>query len=210
MYRSLFSKHNLEKANTKLSQSISAINEATDMEQLMLIEARARETYYGCLNEIIEQDSFSFTVRTRRPPKDELNAMISFGNTLPYNSFLQLIWKTQLDPRIAVVHATNRRSYSLNLDFADLFKPIIVDRVIFTLINRQKIKKERHFENRDEGVFLNRAGKKIFIEEFEKKLSTKIVIKGKEYTYRQLMQSEIWNYQNYVVKAEKYKPYKYY
>lgn len=111
------------------------------------------------LDMYMEDEDFLFEKRTKRPPKDALNSMISFGNTLLYNQFLQFIWKTPLEPRIGMVHATNRRAHSLNLDFADIFKPIIVDRVIFTLINCKQIRLEEHFEKTEEGgVYLSKAG----------------------------------------------------
>lgn len=194
-----------------LTQCIMEINEQKDIGALMLSEARARVKYYSAFNLILDHTEFTFTQRTKRPPKDQLNALISFGNTLLYNQFLQIIWKTSLNPQIGVVHAANRRNYSLNLDFADIFKPVIVDRVIFTLLNCQQLKKEEHFEKSDEGgVFLNKCGKKIFLKEFEQKLDTLIVFKGKSITYRQLMRNEVWQFQRYILSGEKYKPYKYY
>lgn len=194
-----------------LTQCIVAINEQKDIGALMLLEARARQKYYTAFNLILDHTEFTFSQRSKRPPKDQLNAMISFGNTLLYNQFLQIIWKTSLNPQIGVVHAANRRNYSLNLDFADIFKPIIVDRVIFTLLNCQQIKREAHFEiDENGGVFLNRQGKKIFLKEFEQKLDTLIVVKGKSITYRQLMRDEVWQFQKYVLAGEKYRPYKYY
>ncbi len=192
-------------------QYIVEINEEKSLEGLMLVEARARQKYYSSFNMILNDTDFSFEKRTKRPPRDALNSLISFGNTVLYNQFLQIIWKTSLDPRIGVIHAANRRSHSLNLDFADVFKPIIVDRVIFTLINCQKIKTNRHFEtDSNGGVLMNREGKKIFIEEFEKKINSKIIIKGKSITYRQLMMEEVMQYQKLILTGGKYKPYKYY
>ena len=136
--------------------------------------------------------------------------MISFGNPLLYNLILQIIWRGNLDPRVGIVHATNRRSHSLNLDFADIFKPIIVDRVIFTLINCHQIKKE-HFEQHEQGVYLTNEGKKIFILVFEHKLQQKLVQKGNDSCiYRQLLEREVKAYHKYVTNGEKYKPYKYY
>ncbi len=176
----------------------------------MLIEARARQQYYSAFNVILKQDDFSFEKRTRRPPMDELNAMISFGNTLLYNIVLQEIWKTPLDPRISIVHATTSRSYSLNLDFADLFKPVVVDRVIFSLVNLLQIQKSLHFEKEDSGItYLNKTGKRIFISEFEDKLKDKIKVKDRNYTYKQLIEEEIHKFQRFLMNNENYKPYKY-
>ena len=124
---------------------------------------------------------------------------------------MQIIWKTSLEPQIGIVHATNRRSYSLNLDFADIYKPIIVDRIIFSMINLRRVNaKEDFVQNEDGGIYLSKRGKKIFIEEFENKLQDEITFKGKKYTYKQLMEWEVRKFQKYVEGEDKYKPYKYY
>lgn len=99
---------------------------------------------------------FKFTVRSRRPPKDEINAMISFGNVYLYQKIAQMIHRTSVDIRISFVHSAMKRYENLNLDLADIFKPIIVDRVIYTLINKKMIVKDKHFQKEAQGAtFLN-------------------------------------------------------
>ena len=193
----------------RISELISKENTATTVNQLMLVEAQARQIYYQMFSQIIKEKDFRFSGRTKRPPKDAINACISFGNTLLYNEFLNIIWTKGLDPAIGMVHSTNRRNYSLNLDFADIFKPVITDRVIFSLLNRKMLGTE-HFEQQGEGTFLSKTGKVIFLEMYERKLKETLVLKGKRYTYRNLMQLEVQNFKNEILNGEKYKPYKYY
>lgn len=194
----------------ELGQRIKEVNETQSIDTLMLIEARARELYYSCFTQIYDNEAFAFKKRSKQPPRDPINAMISFGNTLLYNRFLRLIWKTSLDPRVGCIHATNRRSQSLNFDFADMFKPIIVDRVIFSMINRKQIK-ETHFTIEiNGGTYLTDEGKKIFVEQFEYKMHSKITVKGNEMTYQQLLEAEVRHYQRYILEGIKYQPYKYY
>jgi CRISPR-associated protein Cas1 len=201
----------IEEAVTYISQCINEINESTTNDGLLLTEARARQTYYRTFNSILSNTDFGFSARSRRPPLDPLNAMISFGNTLLYNKFLQIIWKTSLDPRFGVIHAANNRAHSLNLDFADIFKPILVDRIIFSLVNMKQLQIDADFETRKDGaVYLSKSGKKQFIEHFNQKLADTLVIKGSRMTYQQLIRNEVYNYQRYVTDGEKYKPYKYY
>ena len=119
-------------------------------------------------------------------------------------------WRTALDSRIGVVHAANRRHYSLNLDFADIFKPIIVDRVIFTLINKGMLDEDSFVTNLDGSVYLSGSGKKLFIEAFHTKMYSKLKQDGKQFTYNQIVEREIRNYQAYVREEKKYQPYKYY
>lgn len=210
-YYSSRKKAGLSEPIDKLSCWINRIWKAASIEELRLIEARARQEYYHSFNIMINQTDFSFSKRTRRPPEDELNSMISFGNTLLYNRFLQIIWKTSLDPRIGILHTSERRRFNLNLDFADLFKPIISDRIIFSLVNRLRIRKSEHFCQPDSGgVHLNQEGKEIFIEEFESKLSKKISIRGQEYSYLQWMEREVHRYLKFLVEDEPYHPFKYY
>jgi CRISPR-associated endonuclease Cas1 len=124
---------------------------------------------------------------------------------------LQIIWKTSLDPKIGVVHATNRRNYSLNLDFADLFKPVVVDRVIFSVVNRRELKPDVHFVTTDAGgVLLNADGKRIFLERLDKKFDSRAAKKGTPTSYRQLMAEEVAAFQRLVRDGEPYKPFKYY
>lgn len=194
-----------------LDKCLYEINTCVNVDALLLVEARARAKYYEAFNSIISNKDFRFVCRSKQPPKDELNALISFGNTLLYNLFLQAIWKTALDPRIGVVHATNRRNHTLNLDFADIYKPIIVDRVIFTLINCNQLKKIEHFQYQENGgVYLSKEGKRVFLEEFERKMSSQMVIKGKVYSYKSLITKEVANFMKMVSQNEKYSPYKYY
>ena len=78
---------------------------------------------------------------------------------------MQALWKTALDPRIGIIHATTNRNFSLNLDFADLFKPVIVDKVIFSLVNLLQLQLPLHFEEKESGaVYLNKEGKRIYLQ----------------------------------------------
>ena len=98
----------------------------------------------------------------------------------------------------------------MNLDFADLFKPIVVDRVIFTLINRGQLGERDFVIREDKSVYLNENGKRLFIESFNQKMASKLNLKGKSMSYHQLIELEIRTYLNHVLNDDKYKPYKYY
>lgn len=194
---------------TDISALIKLLNEAKSVTQLMTIEAQARQKYYHCFNWILDDKDFIFEKRTRRPPEDPLNAMISFGNTLLYQRIANEINRTSLDIRIGIVHAAGSRPESLNLDLADLFKPILVDRTIFTLVNRKMMNAEDFVEVENNGIYLSKNGKRQFIKEFERKLYQKLQIDGIERTYDYLIKYEIQKLKKYIEYGEKYKPYKY-
>lgn len=195
---------------SSFSKYITEMNEATNVTMLLTIEARARQLYYSLFHEIICDPAFEFTKRTRRPPRNPLNALISFGNVFLYNRIATEIQKTSLDIRIGFVHATNRRCQSLNLDIADLFKPLIVDRAIFTVINRHMIHASEHFEKtEDGGIYLNKEGKQIFINELENKVYQKQTEENLPRTYDTRIREEINKIFRFVCYDEKYKPFKY-
>ena len=177
----------------------------------MLVEARGRQLYYSMFNEIILQPGFAFTTRSRRPPKDALNALISFGNTYIYNRVASEIHKSALDIRIGFLHSTNSRAQTLNLDIAELFKPLVVDRAIFTLVNKRMIDPDTHFEPVDGGgVYLNREGKRIFINALDEKLYQKLTTQNKPVSYDTRIRDEVNALFRHVCYGEPYKPFKYY
>ena len=168
------------------------MKKAKDINNLMLKEAKARRLYYSMFNEIITDKAFAFTARTKRPPKDPINALISFGNVWLYSRVASEIAKTSLDMRIGILHATCDRGESLNLDIAEIFKPLIVDRSIFTLINKGMIDADRHFRKVDnEGIYLGFEGKRIFLQELESKLNLAQVSGGRSMTYLSRIKEEI-------------------
>ena len=105
--------------------------------------------------------------------------------------------------------STTNRSASLNLDFADVYKPILVDRLIFSLVNCHQIHRD-DFVNRDGGVYLSDHGKRTVIEAWEEKLETKLKRGDKETSYRNLIRSEINGFEKALLYGKKFSPYKYY
>lgn len=198
----------------QLTAFMQSIKEKKSVQDLMLDEARARQVYYQLFNLVLLQEGFAFDKRTKRPPRDPLNALISFCNTVLYSQVLKAIWNKGLDPKISVLHASTNRPYSLQLDFADYMKPIIVDRVIFSLINRHQIQADNHFEQLESGaVLLNVAGKRLVLAELEEKLHTRIVVKGTSYSYYQLIERDVGQFKKLLMgdpTVKRFKPYKYY
>jgi CRISPR-associated endonuclease Cas1 len=175
---------------------------------LMAIEGNAREYYYKGFDGIIGNETFGFEKRTRRPPQNRMNALVSFGNSLLYTTVLSEIYKTHLDPRIGFLHASNFRRFSLNLDLAEVFKPIIVDRVIFTLLNKQMID-ENEFDEKLGGIYLKEKGRKIFVEQFDERLRTTISDKGlgRNISYRSLIRRELYKLEKDLMGDRQYVPF---
>ena len=117
-----------------------------------------------------------------------VNTLISFLNSLVYTTVLSEIYKTQLDPTISFLHEPGVSRFSLSLDIAEVFKPIIADRLIFSLLNRNQIQ-DKHFTQGLEYLHLDENGSKIILSEYDKRLKQTINHKelNKEVSYRYLI-----------------------
>ncbi len=204
-----------QRRGKNLAETISAINSlkkqipiAKGIPELMAIEGNGRGLYYRAFDRITEDAFFQFETRSKRPPKNRMNALISFGNSIVYTAVLSEIYKTHLDPRIGFLHTSNFRRFSLNLDLAEIFKPIIVDRVIFTLINK-KMLNPKMFEEKLSKVILNDKGKKAFIEEMENRFKSTIKHKNlkRNVSYRQLILLEAYKLEKHLIGEKDYQPY---
>lgn len=184
------------------------IENCREISQLMALEGHIREHYYRGFDLIIQNKDFRFQERTRRPPKNYLNVLISFGNSVMYSMMLSEIYKTHLDPRIGFLHATNFRRFTLNLDVAEIFKPIIIDRLIFSLLDKKMITKD-DFEQQAEGLLLKEKGKRTFVEELDKKLETTINVKslGRSVSYRRLLRLELYKLEKHLMGEQEYEPF---
>ncbi|GIX07689.1 MAG: CRISPR-associated endonuclease Cas1 2 [Candidatus Poribacteria bacterium] len=183
--------------------------EIGDVEQLMQAEGQAREVYYSAFDRILQNEAFAFEGRSRRPPENRLNALLSFGNSLLYTTVLAEIYKTHLDPRIGFLHATNYRRFTLNLDVAEVFKPILVDRLLFGLIQRRRIQ-AKHFEEALEGVYLNEQGRRLFVEAWEERLQTTLYHRGlgRNVSYRRLIRLELYKIEKHLIGEREYRPFR--
>lgn len=181
------------------------LEEAQGIQNLMLEEARMRQFYYRCFNEILKKEEFYFNKRVKQPPDNFINTLISFGNSLYYTVVLSELFKTQLDPTISYLHEPFERRYSLNLDIAEIFKPVIVDRVIFTLVNKGMIRDE-HFDKKMKYCYLNEEGRKIFARAFDEKLCDTFKHKrlGRKISYRYLARMEAYKLIKHLFEGEPY------
>lgn len=164
-------------AGKEVSLFIDRIREEADtlatrpsIADIMGVEGRSREIYYSSFD-VFLREGFAFERRSRQPPENRLNALISFGNSLLYATTLSEIYHTQLHPSVSYLHEPGERRFSLSLDLAEVFKPIIVDRAIFNVINNRIIKPEEHFALELNSCYLNDEGRRLFLQEYEKRLS---------------------------------------
>ena len=185
------------------------IESAPGIEELMGLEGQIRTYYYEAFNRII--NDFEMQGRSKQPPKNEINALISFGNMICYTFCLKAIHQTQLNPTISYLHEPGERRYSLALDLAEIFKPLLVDRVIFKVLNKKEIQ-EKHFDRNLNRCLLNESGKKIFIKAREDKAAETIKHRSlkRSVSYRHLIKLECYKLSKHLLKIEEYQPFKMY
>jgi CRISP-associated protein Cas1 len=180
------------------------IPSARDTMELMALEGRIRESYYQSFNVILNLPE-PFQRRERRPPTNPINALISFGNSLLYATTLSEIYRTQLNPTVSFLHEPSARRYSLSLDLSEIFKPIIVDRTIFKVVNERMIQMD-DFDRDLNYCYLKESGRKTFVQEYESRLQQTIEHRKlkKHVSYRHLIRLECYKLVKHLVGEEPY------
>ncbi len=198
------SANNCERFGIKFfrEKPLEFIKNSENIEQLMGFEGYFKKGYYQCWNHIINnQREFNFVERSKRPPRDNINSLISYLNTRVYTVTLHEIFKTKLDPRVSFLHETNEREFSLHLDIAEIFKPIIADNIIFELLNSRLI----DASDFDSNFRFSRDGIKKVEIQIAKKLSE--TFDG--ISWRDRIRIEVNKLRAYIEGGETYKPFVY-
>jgi CRISPR-associated protein Cas1 len=193
---------------TQIERHLEQVPLASDIQELMGLEGNIRQTYYKAFPAILG-DRYDFNKRVKQPPDNAVNALISFGNSMVYTTCLTEIYRTQLSPLISFLHEPGDRRYSLALDLAEIFKPLLADRVLFSCLNQKRIK---HTDfNRDVNFcHLSKSGRKTFVKAYEDKLKTTIMHRELErkVSYRRLIRLECYKLVKHITAAEPYEPFK--
>lgn len=191
-----------------MDESLLKIEKCESIDGLLLIEALAKQQYFSAFDIILDSALYQFEKRTKNPPMNEINAMLSYGYALLYANYLSVLDRSSLMPQISFIHSLSKNCDSLHFDLADVLKPVIVDRLILRLIRKNQVKKE-YFEFKEDGrCYLNKEGVSFFVHEYEDTLSNTILVNGKYYSYKNLISKEVHALSNYIKKeSKKYKPF---
>jgi CRISPR-associated protein Cas1 len=178
------------------------------IEQLMGLEGAGAATYFAALGDCISNSGFRFASRSRRPPADPVNALLSFGYQVLWNHLLVLIEMQGLDPYYACLHQGSERHAALASDLVEEFRAPIVDSLMLYLVNRGMVVAERDFEYRDDGCFLNDSGRKIFLRAFVQRMEERLQINGEAEPRWELLNRQVRAYKAFVYSpAQGYSPY---
>lgn len=184
------------------------IPKAQSIQELMGYEGNIRKTYYTAWPVIIDQE-IEFKKRVKNPPDNMVNTLISFVNSMIYTKVLGEIYQTQLNPTVSYLHEPGDRRFSLSLDLAEIFKPILGDRLIFSLLNRNQIT-PKSFTKGLNYLHLTKNASKMIAAELDAKMQTTIKHRdlNKSVSYQYLIRLECYKLVKHLLGEKAYEPFK--
>lgn len=205
-------KHNKKEVKSTIdwikNEFYKRVCESKNINSLMAVEGEVWQRFYSEFKIILPED-FIMNKRCKRPPDNPINALISFGNSLLYTKTISSIYKTHLDQRISFLHEPSEGRFSLSLDISEAFKPVIVYKTIFELVNRKSIKVEKHFDKKVNYCLLNEEGRNIFIKAFEERLESVFLhpkLKRKV-TYKTAIKLDCYKLIKFIMEEKEFKPF---
>lgn len=187
---------------------ILKIDNANNIKEVMVIEGEVWQKFYSNFKYFLPED-FIMNKRVRRPPDNPINAMISFGNTLLYTKTISAIYRTHLDQRISFLHEPSEGRFSLSLDISEAFKPVIVYKTIFDLVNNKKITVSKHFDKKVNYCLLNEEGRNIFISAFEERLESVFIhpTLKRKVSYRTAIKLDCYKLIKFILEDKDFRPF---
>lgn len=154
----------LKQVSGILYETLPKIDNAVGLDELRGIEGKAAEQYFSILNDMIlnQKEDFAFTKRNRRPPLDNINAILSFAYTVLAGDCANALSSVGLDPYVGFMHGDRPGRTSLALDLMEELRPVLADRFILTLINTKAVQSSHFEKQKDSAVLLNDDGRKVF------------------------------------------------
>lgn len=196
----------LEEMINHMEKYINRLNECKTVDELMLVEANAKQYYYSSFDVILNSDDYKFEKRSKNPPENEINAMLSYGYAILYSHYLAVLDRSSLHPQISFIHSLEKNCDSLQYDLADVTKSVIIDRLVLRLIRKRQISKDM-FERREDRCYLNKKGVEFYVTEIDKQLQQTVNVSGKFYSYKSLISREVHQLSEYIKNEERYDPY---
>ena len=184
------------------------LEKAETVQEIMAFEGELWLKFYSTFKYFLPED-FIMNKRVKRPPDNPINALISFGNTLLYTKTISAIYRTHLDQRISFLHEPSEGRFSLSLDISEVFKPVIVYKTIFDLVNNKKLKVEKHFDKNLNYCLLNEEGRKIFLTAFQERMENVInhTKLKRKVSYQSMLKIDCYKLIKYITENKEFIPY---
>ena len=174
--------------------------------RIMGYEGIAAKNYFSALGKMVSKD-FAFEKRSKRPPLDMFNSMLSFGYSLLMSEVYTAINNAGLHPYFGFMHAMKEHHPTLASDLMEEWRPVLIDSMVMSLDSHNEIKTDCFESGALGGIYLNSAGRKIFINAYEKKMQT---ISENKYSYRHSLKMQAENYAKALMAEDvrKYEPFR--
>lgn len=194
----------VEQQMKRIDELRKELDNVKSVQEVMGIEGNIRKEYYSAWQTIIDQD-IDFEKRVKHPPDNMINSLISYVNSIIYSKTLTEIYKTQLNPTISYLHEPGVRRFSLCLDLSEIFKPLIGDRVIFSLLNRKQIT-EDSFDKELNYLHLKKKDSQIVMQEIDNCLNRTIMHKdlNRKVSYQYLIRLEAYKVIKHIMGEKEY------
>jgi CRISPR-associated protein Cas1 len=162
----------LAETAAELGRALARLEHAPDLDAVRGIEGDAAKRYFAVLGLILRPDAratFAMNGRTRRPPLDRMNALLSFLYAMLMNDVRSAVESVGLDPQIGFLHAVRPGRAAAALDLMEEFRPLLADRLALTLINRRQIAADDFDERPGGAVTLNEAARKAVVTAYQER-----------------------------------------
>lgn len=168
--------HTLNASSNSIAELIRLLPSMDTVEKIRGCEGQGAACYFNVFDNMIvsQRTDFSFGGRNRRPPRDRVNALLSFAYALLANDCTSALEGVGLDPQLGYLHAIRSGKPALALDLMEEFRPVIAERLVLSLINLKQIKAEHFSERPGHSVMMNDEGKKIFLVAYQKRKQEEI------------------------------------
>jgi CRISP-associated protein Cas1 len=231
--RVLLRRQNREIGSEAVAQAIHQLrrlgqkaDQADTVDSLMGLEGSAAAAYFGCFPHLLRAADLPFEGRSRRPPKDPVNVLLSLGYTLLANALHTQVQVAGLDPYLGALHSPDYGRPSLVLDLMEEFRPVLVDALVFQLVNKRIIRPTDFFrpEDREPAAFdfaepephregypilLGHEGLKKFVTFFERRLNQKVYYfpQSERLTYRGVLLAQVRRFIRVLADDSLYQPF---
>ena len=166
----------LKQVSMVLYETLPKVEKASGLDELRGIEGKAAEQYFSVFDNLIlnQKEDFSFQTRNRRPPLDNVNAILSFAYAILAGDCANALESVGLDSYVGFMHGDRPGRTSLALDLMEELRPVLGDRFVLTLINTKAIRAEHFEKQKDNAVLLNDEGRKVFFNAWQNHKKEKI------------------------------------
>ena len=208
-YRKRYPDLDFSQEMASLEDALNGIESQMQISSLLGVEGHATAVYFRAFGRMFRRDEMSFTKRTRRPPKDPVNALLSFGYTLVTNEILSFLFAVGFDPYIGHLHSLEYGRPSLALDMTEEFRHPVVDRFTLYLVNKDIISSTDFDDRGEEGFFLTQDALKQYFQHYENRISQTFQdgITGENVSYRGLFRRQAYRLAKSIQTGEIYEPY---